>query len=522
MPGQAALAPHPATWAIRWHAVALAALCVCLALAWRTGGLFSPHLGGLLVLPPLIFIAVGRRAGMAWLCLVWLIQGALALAQHQGLVPVPAPTAGPGGGAWLTTVMALTVGLFLCVRVQARALKTHPKHLHERQAERDALSHSLHQQAHFSETVHHGLRSDIHTLQGFNALLLASVQGRPQAEELLQRTRASIDHLVTLIDAIGHGAPRPLNLPTAGPQSFDLRAAVQEAFDLFRPGAQDRALDYRLVLDGDLPVWVRTERHQLMQVLLNLLGNALKFTHQGSVVLLVQWHNPGVLFSVEDTGIGIPQARQSKLFERFSQVQQDTQAHYGGHGLGLAISRALAQGLGGELGFESAPGEGSRFWLRLPLSAAPAPEQPAHDHAPTLPRAQTAWRFLVVDDDPTHRLLLRQVLHSAWPQSTVFEAADGQQALDLLHTQPVDLVLMDMCMPGVDGIGATVALRRDADPWLITLPVLGLTASVNPQALDRFKAAGLNGLMLKPQAPTHLCAQIEAILCCRPKDFPVS
>lgn len=520
MQGKAALTPRPGAWPARavWHAAALAALCLWLALAWRTGGLFSPHLSGLLVLPALMFMALGRRAGMAWLGLVWLIQAALALAQHQGIVPVQTPAAWLGGGSWLATVTALIGTLLLGMRQQARALKTHPKHLHER----PALSHSLHPRAHFSDTVHHGLRSDIHTLQGFNALLLASVHGRPQAEELLQRTRASIDHLVTLIHAIEHGAPRPLNLPAAGPQSFDLRTAVQEAFDLFRLGAQDRALDYRLVLDGDLPVWVRTERHQLMQVLLNLLGNALKFTHQGSVVLRVQWQNPGVLFSVEDTGIGIPQARQSKLFERFSQAQHDTQAHYGGHGLGLAISRALAQGLGGELGFESAPGEGSRFWLRLPLSAAPAPEQPARDHAPKPPRAQTAWRFLVVDDDPIHRLLLREVLHSAWPQSTALEAADGQQALDLLHTQPVDLVLMDMCMPGVDGIGATVALRRDTDPRLSTLPVLGLTASVNPQALDRFKAAGLNGLMPKPQAPKHLCAQIEAVLCCRPQDLLVS
>ena len=518
MQGKAALTPRPGAWPARavWHAAALAALCLWLALAWRTGGLFSPHLSGLLVLPPLMLIVLGRRAGMAWLGLVWLIQAALALAQHQGLVPVQTPAAWPGGGSWLTTVTALIVGLCWGVRQQARALKTHPKHLHER----PALSHSLHPRAHFSDTVHHGLRSDIHTLQGFNALLLASVHDRPQVEALLQRTRASIDHLVALVHAVECGAAQPLDAPAAVPQTFELRAAVQQAFDLFRLGAQDRALDYRLVLDGDLPVWVRTERHQLMQVLLNLLGNAVKFTHQGSVVLRVQWQNPGVLFSVEDTGIGIPEARQSAVFERFTQAQEDTQDRYGGHGLGLAISRALARGLGGELGLESTPGEGSRFWLRLPLSAAPAPAQPAHDHTPQRPRAQTAWRFLVVDDDPIHRLLLKQVLLSAWPQSTVCEAADGQQAMDVLQTQGVDLVLMDMRMPGLDGVAATAAVRND--PRLSDLPVLGLTACVTPQDLDRFKAAGLNGLMLKPQAPAGLCAQIEAILCRRPQGFPVS
>jgi CheY-like chemotaxis protein len=115
----------------------------------------------------------------------------------------------------------------------------------------------------------------------------------------------------------------------------------------------------------------------------------------------------------------------------------------------------------------------------------------------------------VADDHPINRLLVKQVLQSAWPACTVLEAVNGQQALDLLHTEPVDLVLMDMVMPVMDGIAATAALRMDTDPRLSQLPVLGLTANVNPLDLERFKSAGLSEVMLKPFEPAALCAQVE-------------
>jgi len=115
----------------------------------------------------------------------------------------------------------------------------------------------------------------------------------------------------------------------------------------------------------------------------------------------------------------------------------------------------------------------------------------------------------VADDHPINRLLVKQVLKNAWPESTVLEAVNGQQALDMLRKQAVDLVLMDMVMPVMDGIAATAALRLEAEPRLNQLPVLGLTANVNPQDLERFKAAGLSEVMLKPFEPAALCAQVE-------------
>jgi CheY-like chemotaxis protein/two-component sensor histidine kinase len=295
-------------------------------------------------------------------------------------------------------------------------------------------------------------------------------------------------------------------------ETFELRPLAEHAFELFKPRVDSMDLSYRLVLDDNLPVWVTTDRNRLMQVLVNLLGNALKFTHQGSVVLRVQWTHPGVEFSVQDTGIGIAKERQDQIFKRFMQAENDTQTLYGGNGLGLAISQKVAQLLGGEIGFESESGQGSRFWLRLPLMPAAAPAKSAEQNLLPLQSAGTAWTFLVADDHPVNRLLLKQVLQNAWPHSTVLEAVDGEKTLEVLREHAVDLVFMDMVMPVMDGIDATAFIRQDAMDRIRQVPVLGLTANVNPVDLARFKAAGLNEVMLKPFDPAQLCHRVEPLL----------
>jgi CheY-like chemotaxis protein len=215
---------------------------------------------------------------------------------------------------------------------------------------------------------------------------------------------------------------------------------------------------------------------------------------------------------VQDTGIGIAKERQDQIFKRFAQAENDTQTLYGGNGLGLAISQKLAHLLGGQVGFESEPGQGSRFWLHLPLTAANAPIQSSDQHPHLLQSADKAWTFLVVDDHPVNRLLLKQVLQNAWPHSVVLEAVDGQKALDVLREQAVDLVFMDMVMPIMDGIDATRLIRHNAVDRIHRVPVLGLTANVNPLDLERFKSAGLSGVMLKPFEPAHLCHRAETLL----------
>jgi CheY-like chemotaxis protein len=251
-----------------------------------------------------------------------------------------------------------------------------------------------------------------------------------------------------------------------------------------------------------------------MQILVNLLGNALKFTAQGHVRLHVVVHPDGLMFAVHDTGIGIATEDQANLFGRFAQASQNIQRQYGGNGLGLAISHGLVQLLGGHMGFESELGRGSRFWFTLPLRASSAPAHSSSNDTPLI-QADKAWRFLVVDDHRLNRLLVTQVLKNAWHQCAVVEAGDGLQALQALQTQDFDLVFMDLVMPELNGADATHALRAMPAPRGNTA-VVGLTADVSPVDLANFRAAGINALLLKPFDPQQLVRESQALLMARP------
>ena len=483
--------------------------------AWSTGGVYSPRLAWMLILPLTPFYVIGRRAGIFWLLSVLLLQFLMVVSNHQGWIQ-----SFETGMAHVPSSL-LTYTLVTCVLIVVplmydhmyrQALEESRKHQRELEARREELEHTSAMREHFIATVSHELRTPMNAILGFNALLLARVQGKPEALKVLNHTRQSADHLMTVINDILDYSQLQSGQLVIQPETFELRHIAQHAFELFKPRVESMNLDYRLVLDPALPVWVHTDRHRLMQVLVNLLGNALKFTHQGSVVLQVRWTDPGVEFSVQDTGIGIAKERQEQIFKRFAQAENDTQTLYGGNGLGLAISQKLAQLLGGAIGFESEPGQGSRFWLQLPLTAASAPLKSAEQLLQPLQSADRAWTFLVADDHPVNRLLLKQVLQNAWPHSVVLEAVDGQKALDVLREQAVDLVFMDMVMPIMDGIDATRLIRQDAVDRIHQVPVLGLTANVNPLDLERFKSAGLNGVMLKPFEPAALCHRAETLL----------
>ena len=504
----------PLTWAV--HMGTAAGAFVLFYSAYSAGGVFSPRFSWLLILPLTPFFVISRQAGTFWLVTVFALQSVMAYASYHDLLPPFEMGQVHAVTSWLT--FSLITGILMIVpmiyaRLHRQALQESLRYQSELEAKRQELEQTTQMREHFIATVSHELRTPMNAILGFNALLLSRVENKPEALKVLNHTRQSAEHLMTVINDILDYSQLQAGRLIIQPENFELRRVVEHAFELFSPRVNSMELDYRLEVDASLPQWVNTDRHRLMQVLVNLLGNALKFTHQGSVVLRVKWASPCVVFEVEDTGIGIAKDRQAKIFQRFSQADGDIHAIYGGNGLGLAISQKLTDLLGGQIGFESALGKGSRFWLRLPLVAVAEQIQKTPSIKPELITADKAWRFLVADDHPLNRLLVKQVLQNAWPHSEVLEVGDGQKALEVLRTQAVDLVLMDMVMPVMDGIAATAAMRQDVSDVVRHTPILGLTANVNPQDLARFDAAGLNDLMLKPFEPAQLCAKVEALLC---------
>ena len=479
---------------------------------WITGGVHSPRLAWMLILPLTPFYVINRRAGTFWMMVVILLQLVMAVLSHGGWVP-PFETGKAHVVSSYMTYTLVTVGLIVVPlmydQLYRQALEKSRSHQRELEARREELEHASEMREHFIATVSHELRTPMNAILGFNALLLARLGDKPEARKVLNHTRQSADHLMTVINDILDYSQLQAGHLVIQPETFELRKTVQHAFELFLPRVKSMDLAYRIELDEGLPQWVHTDRHRLMQVLVNLLGNALKFTHQGQVLLRVRWEKPGVLFSVQDTGIGIAQDRQAQIFNRFIQANGDIQALYGGNGLGLAISRTLVHLLGGDIDFESEKGRGSHFWFRLPLDACAAPEQKNDHQSREVQTAQMPWRFLIADDHPVNRLLARQVLKNAWPNSHIVDANNGQQAVDLVRQEVFDLVLMDMVMPEMDGIEATQVIRTQLPLPAKDVVILGLTANVNPVDLEAFRKEGLDDVMLKPFDPDQMCAKVE-------------
>lgn len=371
------------------------------------------------------------------------------------------------------------------------------------------LEHTQQLQEQFIGLISHELRTPMNAILGLNSVLHERVQGKPQASKVLEYTRQSAGHLMTVInDVLDYSQIHQGNIRLRL-ERVALHETVRTAFELFTPQIESSRLHYACDIGPGVPEWVETDRHRLMQVLVNLLGNAIKFTHQGHVQLKITALDGGVEFSIEDTGIGIAPDLQAKIFEGFTQADASIQGRYGGSGLGLTISLQLVQMLGGHLQLESSERQGSRFCFSLPLEGMPAPQRPAFVGQEQVDFAQQALRFLVVDDHPVNRLLVRQVLARQWPKSSVVEAENGQEAIRTLEQGPsFDLVLMDMVMPVMDGIEATLKIKSSEQTQLRQTPVLGLTANVSTTDLERFKAAGLGGLLLKPFDVVQLRAEV--------------
>ena len=480
--------------------------------AW-TGGMFSNTLKWVVILPIIPLFLLGLRDGLFWLVTSVLCLSGMALAQWLEWLPkvyVAAPQL-LHMNAWSNVAISL---FLLSLPLVYHRLYLRTRHVSEkRQANllksRTRLLRAQTLKNNFIALLSHELRTPMNAIMGFSDLLRDEVKTLPRALELADLVKQSSHHLLTVINDVLDFSLLQRGELQVQPEPFALMDTVHAAFNLFLQRVQSMNIQYRLHTDENLPAWVVSDPHRLMQVLVNLLGNAIKFTHQGHVSLQVQRIGDQLRFTVQDTGIGIDPARLSIIFEPFVQATSSTARVYGGNGLGLAISRQLVQLLGGDMGVESQPGLGSKFWVNLPLVETASPSPLAVHNEQTSRLQQFAVRFLVVDDSAVNRLLACQVVKAHWPNAVLVQAADGQAALDILAQSSFDMVLMDMLLPVIDGIEATHRLRTEWPTPASQVPVLGLTANVHSTDHDRCLAVGMNGLVLKPFDRHALCALME-------------
>jgi len=299
-------------------------------------------------------------------------------------------------------------------------------------------------------------------------------------------------------------------------------ALLESAADTIRPLARIKGIQLVVDLGEQLPIAVNVDAVRLRQVLINLMGNATKFTDAGEVRLRVSSLCPGqscqrVRFEVIDTGVGIDPARQKTLFEEFSQVATSDGGRPGGTGLGLSIAQRIVNLMGGEIRIDSRLGVGSRFWFEITLVTVPEQESEAlaaaqrvgERRAPACAIGKNLGHellpVLLVDDVPTNCLIASSMLKKAGYQ--VQTAANGAEAIEAICSGPVGSVLMDMDMPVLNGVDATKRIRALSEP-ISRVPIIAMTAHAFEEERQRCEAAGMDAFVTKPVARDQLLAVV--------------
>ncbi|MBF0627231.1 MAG: response regulator [Magnetococcales bacterium] len=348
--------------------------------------------------------------------------------------------------------------------------------------------------SHFLATMSHEIRTPMNGVLGMAQLLRQTPLSRVQ-ERYVQAMNQAGEHLFHTLNDILDLAKIEAGKIVLDPIDFSPRLLVEGVSALFAPQAEAKSIDFLCSLDGDLPERLHGDVVRLRQILFNLVGNAVKFTAQGHVSLEMGYAplaaaGGELCITVADTGIGIHPERLAGLFDPFVQEQASTARLYGGSGLGLAISRHLARLMGGSLELESAPGAGSRFLVRLPVEighgACPLDEES---------RIVRPLSILVVEDEPINREVIRHWLEGEGHRITL--VASGPEALEELAWERFHAILMDLRMPGMDGVEATRRIRDSGEPWA-GIPIVMLTADVVSDEVARCTRAGVTAVLSKP------------------------
>jgi signal transduction histidine kinase/CheY-like chemotaxis protein len=491
------------------HLVSSLCLLVLLGHALATGQNQSVAAWFMPVLPILAAFIGGTRVACIWAVIS--ILAVLGLWASESIIHIPPNLlASPGARAMarialigIATAFGLTARIVSERHTYALVQSLLAEQAAKRMAEkaRQATEKAYRAKSDFMATISHEVRTPLNSVVGLTSLLLDLPQDE-KARQYLEQSRKSGEMLLHLVNDILDYAKLEAGQLKLEQRAFDPHQVAEETLAIVEPQATGKGLT--LTLDIDAPHSLRGDPDRLRQILLNLLGNAVKFTARGEIRLRCQQlTEPGprtwLCFEIEDKGIGIDTAVAADLFEPFTQADASTTRRYGGTGLGLAICQNLTDLMGGEIGFDSALDEGTTFWVKLPFDPPPGASRAVPDHVPLAAavaesREAPALHVLLAEDNPVNQFVAVEMLRRLGCEVTL--AQNGQQALEAAGKQPFDLIFMDCDMPVLDGYDATRAIR--AEQATRHVPIIALTASAFDGERTRCLEAGMDDFLAKP------------------------